>query len=630
MERESFENEAVAAILNEHFISIKVDREERPDVDRVYMLFVQLATGSGGWPMSVWLTPERKPFFGGTYFPPEPRFGRPGFAQLLAKIADGWRTQRAELLASADKLLSDLSGYVATAPGGERVPGMQAAESCYLGLRREYDAKLGGFGAAPKFPRPVNLNFLLRYHAQSGVEEARDMVLHTLREMAKGGMYDQIGGGFHRYSVDEYWFVPHFEKMLYDQAQLAIAYAEAYQLTHDAAFANVARGIFEYVLRDLRHPEGGFFSAEDADSAADPTRLDEKSEGAFYLWERSDLEDVLGHERGAWFAYVCGCRDHGNVENDPHGEFAGKNILYQAEALEGDGAARFEECAGILLAARGRRPRPHLDDKILTSWNAMMISAFARGAQALGEFDAEAAARYRNAALEAWRFVMKHLCDVESKTLYRRWREGDRAVEGFLDDYAALLQAHLDLYETEFDAHLLDMARWLAGVMLERFGDAEGGGLFSTAAAPDLVLRLKEDYDGAEPAGNSVAAGALLRLAAYTQDEQYRAAALRILSGFAERLEKQPLTLPQMLCACLFEQAPKRQIVLAGSKPEDFLREVRGLFLPTTLVLVNPAAGELGRMTAVDGKTAAYVCENYACRLPVLSAGELRQALRAM
>ena len=417
--------------------------------------------------------------------------------------------------------------------------------------------------------------------------------------------------------------------MLYDQAQLAISYIDAYQSTGDEQYARVARGIFDYVLRDLRHPDGGFHCAEDADSAGDAAQPEEKGEGAFYIWSNEELEALLGTERAAWFGRVFGCRPNGNVENDPHGEFSGRNILFLAEELPEADRPRFAECQKILLEARGRRPRPHLDDKILASWNAMMISAFARGAQALEPTDPETATQYRETAVGAWRFVMANLCDVPTKTVYRRWREGERGAEGFLDDYAALLQAHLDLYETTFKTSFLDMARWLADVMLERFGDPAGGGLFSTAEAPDLILRMKEDYDGAEPSGNSIAAGALLRLAAYTLDESYLAVGLRILSGFAPRLNEQPLTLPQMVCAWMFERAPKRQIVIAGPSPEPFLRELCRRFLPSTLVFVNPVDGELGAMTAVDGKTAAYVCEDYACQLPVTTVEELAGLLDA-
>jgi hypothetical protein len=623
MERESFESPAVADLLNRFFVPIKLDREERPDVDRVYMLFVQATTGSGGWPMSVWLTPDLKPFYGGTYFPPDARYGRPGFLQLLEQIAARWNSQRDTLVASAGHILDELNNY-ASVGGSASALNPDALAACYSALRNSFDSTHGGFGGAPKFPRPVVLNFLFRHYHRTGDADARDMALLTLREMAKGGMHDQLGGGFHRYSVDDSWFVPHFEKMLYDQAQLAVSYLEAFQISGESLYAEVARDIFEYVLGDLRHPDGGFYSAEDADSVIDPSHPHEKGEGAFYIWTRGELDTLLGTARAAAFARHFGCRDNGNVESDPHAEFTGRNILYQAEPSSD--AAEFAECRRILLDARSRRPRPHLDDKVLTSWNALMISAFARGAQVFTAFDPAAAVRYRDAATAAWRFLIENLYDAVDRKLYRRWRDGERAIDAFLDDYAALVQAAVDLYEMSFDASYLGLARALADAMLERFEDPAGG-LYSAAESADLVLRLKEDYDGAEPAGNSVAAGALLRLAAYTGHEPYRAAALRILNAFAARLNQQPLTLPQMLCAWMFELSAPRQVVLAGVAPAPFLAALRSRFLPATLVFVNPSDGPLSAMRPIAGRTAAYVCENYACQLPVTTVEEFTPLL---
>ncbi len=625
MERESFENPAVAELLNRFFVPIKVDREERPDVDRLYMLFVQATTGSGGWPMSVWLTPDLKPFYGGTYFPPDARYGRPGFGQLLEHIAKRWSTQRDDLVASAGRILDELDRHASTGYAASPL-NVDALDACFLALRHGFDSTRGGFGGAPKFPRPVVLNFLFRQYHRSGDEDARDMALLTLREMAKGGMHDQLGGGFHRYSVDESWFVPHFEKMLYDQAQLAVSYLEAFQLTAEPLYAEVACGIFEYVLRDLRHPDGGFYSAEDADSAIDASKPNEKSEGAFYLWSRAELDPLVGAPRAAWFARQFGCLENGNVDHDPHGEFSGRNILYQAQPVAAEEALELASCKQILLDARSHRPRPHLDDKLLTAWNALMISALARGTQVFAALDPAASARYRDAAAAAAHFLMTNLYDASTTTLYRRWRDGERAVEAFLDDYAALVQAHLDLYEMSFDPRCLDRARLLAGAMLERFEDPAGG-LYSSADSAELVLRLKDDYDGAEPAGNSLAAGALLRLAAYTRYEPYREAALRILHAFASRLNQQPLTLPQMLCAWMFELAPQRQIVIAGPAPEPYLAAIRSRFLPSSIVFVNPTDPPLSSMQPIDGRTAAYVCENYACQLPVTSIAEFTRLL---
>ncbi|MEP6717109.1 MAG: thioredoxin domain-containing protein, partial [Terriglobia bacterium] len=378
MEHESFENEAVAGLMNQWFVSVKVDREERPDIDRIYMNYVQATTGSGGWPMSVWLTPELKPFVGGTYFPPDNRYGRPGFAAVLERIAEAWKADRARILESSAEVMERLRPQVESASGSGTV-GVSVMDSAYQQLRRSFDSKLGGFGGAPKFPRPSVHNFLLRYFRRTGNDEALDMVAATLIAMEKGGMNDQLGGGFHRYSVDEYWFVPHFEKMLYDQAQLVTSYLEAFQITGNAVMERAARRTLDYVQRDMTAPEGGFWSAEDADSAADPGKPTDKSEGAFYIWSWSEVERLLGTERAELFAKRYGMQKDGNVHNDPHGEFGGRNILFQAQP----DAGMWGEDERILFEARAARPRPHLDDKILTAWNGLMISAFAKAAAIL-------------------------------------------------------------------------------------------------------------------------------------------------------------------------------------------------------------------------------------------------------
>src|SRR3984885_2241907 len=378
MEHESFESGAIAAVLNEHFVAIKVDREERPDVDRVYMTFVQATTGSGGWPMSVWLTPDLKPFYGGTYFPPANRYGHPGFGSVLTQIASAWRTDREKIDESAREVVAELQKSSAVEGRGAGDGAIrEALESGFSVFRRTFDSKLGGFGNAPKFPRPSVHNFLLRYYARTESEEALEMVLLPLRQMAKGGMHDQLGGGFHRYSVDERWFVPHFEKMLYDQAQLAISYLEAFQITNDPFYAKIARSTLDYVLRDMTHPEGGFYSAEDADSVIDPNHPKEKGEGAFYIWTAAELKQALGDEQFKQFASIYGVEQNGNVPDDPQGEFIGKNILYLSEPLDDATEAQLQPAKTALLAIRSKRVRPHLDDKILTAWNGLMISAFA-------------------------------------------------------------------------------------------------------------------------------------------------------------------------------------------------------------------------------------------------------------
>jgi uncharacterized protein YyaL (SSP411 family) len=598
MERESFEQEHIAAILNEHFISIKVDREERPDVDRVYMLFVQATTGSGGWPMSVWLTPELKPFYGGTYFPPDNRYGRPGFSHVLKQLADAWRQQRSNLIDSSVNILGELEKH-ATVGAGEEAVNAEALDACYRYFQRTFDKHLGGFGNAPKFPRPSVLDFLFRYYHRTGEEDARDMALLTLRGMAKGGMNDQLGGGFHRYSVDERWFVPHFEKMIYDQAQLAISYLEAFQITGDAQYARTARAVFEYVLRDMTHEGGAFYSAEDADSAPDPAKPREKSEGAFFIWSYAEIRELLGAERGAALAKAFGCLPQGNVESDPHGEFTGRNILSVRDEWQDSGEL------AMLLEAREKRPRPHLDDKILTSWNAMMISAFARGARVLDE------PRYLTAALRAAAFLDAHL--VVDGRLQRRWRDGEAAIDAFLDDYSALALARVDLFEATFDQAHLERARALAVEMLAQFEDKQNGGFYSSPVGnTELVLRLKEDYDGAEPSGNSLAAQALIRLAHHTNEEAFLDAANDTLAAFATRINQQSATVPRMLCALMESLAPKSEVLFSGNA-DELIREFHRHFRPFTIVQSQP--GE---------RAAAALCGDFVCLAPVHSVDELR------
>ncbi len=619
MEHESFENPRIADLLNREFISIKVDREERPDVDRIYMLFVQAATGSGGWPMSVFLTPDRKPFFGGTYFPPDNRYGRPGFASLLQSLAHAWHTDRAKIEESGARVIEQLKEYSGAGDGAASgTSAMDAVETAYRHFARSFDPRHGGFGGAPKFPRPSVLNFLLRYHAQTKDEEALEMTLVTLREMAKGGMNDQLGGGFHRYSVDDHWLVPHFEKMLYDQAQLAVSYLEAFQITGEHEFAHVARTVFDYVLRDLAAPEGGFYSAEDADSAPDPAHPGKKSEGAFYLWSHLELVQALGEQDAAIFSRRFGVAEHGNVAEDPHGEFIGKNILYQAHFVENTPA--IAEASQRLVEIRSRRPRPHLDDKILAAWNGMMISAFAKGGRILKE------PRYEAAARRALDFIRAKLWRESDATLLRRYRGGDAAIEGFLDDYAFAALALLDMYEANFDAADLDWAQRLAERAIELFEDRQQGGFFSTAAAqPDLVLRLKDDYDGAEPSGNSAITLALLRLARITGRDDFRSAAERTLHAFAGRLRATPTAVPQMLVAQMFATGRRMEIVLAGPRDPEMLAAIHAKFLPNAILM--RAEQSPVPMPAAGGQPTVYACENYTCQLPVTDAASLLKLL---
>jgi uncharacterized protein YyaL (SSP411 family) len=635
MERESFTNPEIARIMNEHFVNIKVDREERSDVDKVYMTFVQATTGSGGWPMSVFLTPDLKPFFGGTYWPPVDGYGRPGFSTVLERVAEAWKKDHSRIEHSAADVVDQLKKAVdASTPDEAQITDATLIQA-YQQIKSGYDHANGGFGGAPKFPRPVVFNFLLRYYARTGDQAAIEMTLRTLHAMADGGIHDHLGGGFHRYSVDEKWHVPHFEKMLYDQAQLAISYLEAYQITHDPDYAATVRDILDYVLRDMHSPHGGFFSAEDADSQLEKDKP-EHGEGAFYLWTADQVEEVLGPEAAKIFCYTYDVEPQGNVDvhNDPQGEFTGKNILQVAHSVD-DTAKHFgkspEEiraalanARGTLLAARDRRPRPPLDDKVLTSWNGLMISAFARAGRVLGE------APYTDAAQGAADFIQSKLYNPEDGTLLRRYREGDVGIGGFLDDYANLIQGLLDLYEASFRVSDLAWAIRLQETQDRLFWDDKGGGYFHTAPTDSsIVVRMRDAYDGAEPSGNSLAALNLLRLAEMANRPTWREKADKVFLAFSRQVEHAPETLPQMICAVDLALSKPRQIVIAGDRDQPdtqaLLDVVNHRFLPNKVVFVVDGEGrqQLGGwlpfiqgMHPIDGKAAAYVCENYACKLP--------------
>ena len=647
MERESFENEAIAALMNRDYVPIKVDREERPDVDRIYMTFVQATTGGGGWPMSVWLTPDLEPFFGGTYFPPEARYGHPGFASILAQIAAAWAADRGQIVDSARDMVEQLRQHAEVEAGRVGAIDHAILDSGFFAFRRSFDTRLGGFGPAPKFPRPSVLNFLLRYHARTKNQEALDMALLTLREMAKGGMNDQLGGGFHRYSVDQRWRVPHFEKMLYDQAQLALSCLEAFQASGDPQYAETARRILEYVLRDMTGPEGGFYSAEDADSAIDPARPDLKGEGAFYIWSADEIRNRAGQPAADWFCYRYGVEAGGNVADDPHGEFTGKNILYQARTVEETARhfgrpieevrAGLEQAGRVLLEARSKRVRPHLDDKVLTAWNGLMISAFARGGAILAE------PRYAAAARRASEFLIARVYDRQSGALLRRWRQGEAAIPAFLDDYALFAQGLLDLYEAQFDRRDLELAIRLTEKQMELFEDPEQGAFFASAADDaSLVMRVKEDYDGAEPSGNSVAAMNLLRLARFTNRSSFRESAERTLAAFASRLAATPAALPQMLAACEWLLDEPREIILVGGRDDAdtqaLLRTLHSRFVPNRVAMLvdSPktrralAAGipSIEFMEKMEGRASVYVCRNYTCQLPVTEAEKFAELLQ--
>ncbi len=632
MERESFENPQIAELMNRWFVSIKIDREERPDIDRIYMTYVQATTGSGGWPMSVWLTPDLHPFVGGTYFPPDNRYGRPGFALILERIAEAWKNDRASIIESSRSVMDQLREAAGSSARGHDRVDASVMDSAFQQFRRSFDTKLGGFGDAPKFPRPSVHNFLLRYWKGTGNDEALDMVVTTLIAMEKGGMNDQLGGGFHRYSVDAYWFVPHFEKMLYDQAQLVSSYIEAFQITGEPVLANAARRTLDYVLRDMTSAEGGFYSAEDADSAPD-AHSREKREGAFYVWRWSEVLSLLGEPRANWFAFRYGMEPDGNVSNDPHGEFAGQNILFQAHNIE-ETARQFErpvaemeselnECARILFEARAGRPRPHLDDKILTAWNGLMISAFAKAGAVLERAD------YVRAAGRAASMVLSKLSD-SGGNLMRRYRDGAAAIPGMLDDYAFFIQALLDLYETTGEFGRLEAAISLAEKQSELFEDREAGGFFASAHEDaSRLMRVKDDYDGAEPSGNSVSLMNLLRLQRMTGREDFLESARKLLASFEHRLASAPFGMPQMLCAAEFDLAAPREIVIAGELDAQMSHLLWREFDPNRVVLrASPALARWQPQVEAMSGPAVYVCQNFACQAPARNAEDLAPLLK--
>jgi uncharacterized protein len=671
MEHESFENREIADVLNTHFISIKVDREERPDVDRVYMTFVQVTTGSGGWPMSVWLTPSLQPFYGGTYYPPASKWGRPGFVDVLQEIARVWREERDKVEQSAATITERLRGL--RSQGGQGpVPPPAVLDRAVEEFAVAFDRRRGGFGQAPKFPRPSELLFLLREHARTGAAEPRDMVLVTLRAMALGGMRDHIGGGFHRYSVDADWRVPHFEKMLYDQAQLVLAYVEAAQLTGDAFFADVAIDTLDYVRTDLTDEAGGFYSAEDADSVPPEqagTPNPHKMEGAFYIWREDEVREVLGADAEVFIARY-GIRPDGNAPFDPQSEFVHKNLLYTARPIEeiaatagmaaADVEASLQRSRKALNARRSMRPRPHLDDKVLTAWNGLMIAAFARAARVL-----DGGARFLADARRAAEFVKTKLWDPStslragpstsleaghaSGRLLRRYRKGDAGVDGYAEDYAYLIFGLLELFQANGDPQWLEWAQALQAQQNALFWDPVEGGWFSTTGQDESVLlRLKEDYDGAEPAASSISVLNLLALAHLGPEPKAEGPEPKdqidlTLGGLGSRAAQSGRVVPMMLAALSTYHAGMPQVVLVGDRTSGDTRSLRDVvrrrYLPTAITMpVDDANRErldrvlpwVAAMNTRDGRPTAYVCRDFSCQAPTNEPRELDRQLSGL
>ena len=623
MERESFEQEAIGTFLNEHFVSIKVDREERPDVDKIYMTFVQSTTGGGGWPLNVFLTPDLKPFFGGTYFPPDARHGRPGFLQLLRQISQLWQERREELAASAGEIHTRLEAGMAVATAGGPLLDTETIRHAGAMFKESYDPRHGGFGGAPKFPQPSIPLLVLRCARRFGDHAAVKMVLHTCDRMAEGGIHDQLGGGFSRYAVDAGWLVPHFEKMLYDNAQLAQLYLDACLMSGAAPHAEVVRDILDYVLRDLTHSGGGFFSAEDADS--------EGHEGKFYCWTKDELSRQLTVDEFKVAAKYFGITAEGNFVDHSHpSPLAGQNVLSIVDPNVSDKDKPLLAAAKKKMSdARAKRIRPHLDDKILASWNGLMLGAFARASAVLND------GKYLSAAEKNLRFIREKLWDDESKTLFHRWRDGGRDEVQLLEAYAFLLSGVIDLYEATLEPGSLNFAIELAGAMLAKFYDPENGGFWqSDAGATDLILRVKDDYDGAEPSGNSVAALALLKLGAITGRKHFTEAAQKTLRLFAHRLQQFPQAVPFMLLAVDFQLAEPLRVVIAGEansvKAKELLCAAHSVFQPNKIILGNAGAVEAfaGALPAKGGAL-AYLCAGNACRPPTGDAANLKEMLES-
>jgi len=635
MERESFEDEKVAKLLNDAFVCIKVDREERPDIDTIYMTVCSMMTGSGGWPLTIIMTPDRKPFFAGTYFAKHTQYGRIGMLDMIPRLQEIWHNRRDEVLQSADKILGLLQEQNKFTPGREL--DRKILHQAFKELSGRYDRVHGGFSKAPKFPTPHNITFLLRYWKMTGNDEALAMVKHTLTAMRLGGIFDHVGFGFHRYSTDEKWLLPHFEKMLYDQALLAIAYLEAYQATSDSLFSQTAEEIFNYVLRDMTAPAGGFYSAEDADS--------EGIEGKFYIWSLQELQAALPPEEAQFIQGLYNIKSAGNFHDEASGLLTGANIFHlkkrdsvpAANTMEksGDSASGHEKIRDRLFEFREKRSHPHKDDKILTDWNGLMIGALALGARVL---DNKA---YLDAATKAARFVLAKM--RINDRLRHRYRDGEAAVDGMLCDYAFVVWGLLELYAADFNPEILSEALRLNERMLHLFWDENEGGFFLTPEdGESLLVKPKEIYDGALPSGNSVALYNLLRLERLTGNPEHGSKARLLIKAFSNSLQEVPSGYAQFLASVYFALSPTTEVVIVGDpKTPDTLKMLSILkqsFSPLIVALLKDTTSDPARLStlapfttdliAIDNKATAYVCRNFSCESPTTDANKLSLLLQ--
>lgn len=633
MEKESFEDNEVAALMNDAFISIKVDREERPDIDGIYMTICQMLTGSGGWPLTIVMTPDKKPFFAGTYFPKENRFGRSGMLELVPRLKNVWLHRKDEILKSAEEISSALV-QAAQIKFDEEID-KNIFNKAYSEFDQRYDKEYGGFNRAPKFPTPHNFYFLLRYWKRTGNNNALDMVLKTLTEMRKGGIYDHIGFGFHRYSTDQQWLVPHFEKMLYDQALICTAYIEAFLAAKNFEFKDTAEEILRYVMRDMTSEEGGFYSAEDADS--------EGVEGKFYLWKEDEIKKLL-NEKAELFLKIFNVKSDGNWIDQVHGSSDQTNILHlkksykEISAEEGIEESELKNeissSLKILFDYREKRVHPYKDDKVLTDWNGLMISAFAKAAQA---FNID----YLRTAEKAADFILKKMITGSGRLLHR-YRDGEAALPAAADDYAFMIAALIDLYEANFDIKYLTTAIKLNDDFIKFFWDEDNGGFYFTASdSEQLIVRQKEMYDGAVPSANSAALLNLLRISRITGETSYEDKAHQILNAFSRSINSSPAAFSQALTAYDFAAGPSKEIVIVGNPHEEttkrLLSKIREKFIPNKIVLLKDPdkkdelediAAYTKDFTTLNGKTAVYVCENFTCSLPVDNPGDLEKLLQ--
>lgn len=639
MEEEVFENDSIAKIMNENFVNIKVDREERPDIDRIYMTALNAMTGSGGWPMSMFLTPDLEPFFGGTYIPAYTSDQGQGFVDLITQISTTWKNNPAQITSAGSKFATIMEEYSKR----EREKSALKNEIFDLGFSQyveTFDKEYGGFSEAPKFPRTIINDFLFQHSDKTGDEQGKEMSIKTLNEISNGGIYDHLGGGFHRYSVDRYWRVPHFEKMLYDQALISSTLTDAYLISNNNLYKTRAEETLNYVLRKLTSENGGFYSAEDAIGTVEGG---EKKEGAYYLWSNDEINKLLG-DKAEIFKFYYGVKNEGNVpaSSDPKGEMKGMNVLYIAQTID-ETAKKFKksnediikilnESKKKLFAEREKRPVLHMDDKVLVSWNGLMISAFSKGYSAFGN------QRYLEAAKKSAEFIINNLYDEKSGTLKRRYREEESKFEGNLVDYAFLIQGLLDLYEASYEQKYLETANKLAGSMIRIFYDEEKGGFFDISGNDkSLIIKTKDDFDGVEPTGNSIAILDLLRLAQYTDNKDYHTKAKNSLEFFSGDMSKHPSGMPQMLSTLYFYLYKPKQIIITGdvNNPETkaLIAEVNKRYIPGKIHIIASKINDSALIPYLDGIIVdknvpmAYVCENYSCKLPTNNPVQLSKLL---